>query len=133
MSEQEDRLRQHPTERFQAPQHHIDLKAVEAKLRAEPLPASRNHRQETLYRHGAATVALFLFERGAQMPQHVAEGVVTVHVLEGCLKMVVEGKSQTIAAGQLLVMAPGVRHDVFAQEPTRMLLTVCLEASKHLH
>ena len=131
MSEQEERLRQHPTERFLAAQHHIDLKKIEAKLRAEPLPNQRNHRQETLYRHGPVTVALFLFEPGAHMPQHVAEGVVTVHVLEGRLSMTAEGKLQELTAGQVLVMAPGVRHDVHAEETTRMLLTVCLESSKN--
>jgi quercetin dioxygenase-like cupin family protein len=75
-------------------------------------------------------VALFLFDQGAHMPQHVAEGVVTVHVLEGRLKMSAEGQSHELTAGQLLVLAPGVRHDVLAEEPTRMLLTVCLDAPK---
>lgn len=130
MSEQEERLRQHPDERFSAPQHHVDLSAITAQLRAEPLPSQRNHRQETLYRHGPVTIALFLFERGARLPQHVAEGVVTVHVLEGRLNMTAEGKSHDLSAGQLLVMAPGVRHDVHAVDSTRMLLTVCLEVSK---
>ena len=129
MSEQPDRLRQHPTERFQPTQHLLDLDAVAARLLSEPLPGKPNHRQETLYRHGPVTVALFVFERGAHMPQHVAEGVVTVHVLQGRLTMTAEGQVHQLSSGQLLVLAPGVEHDVQADEPTRMLLTVCLEAS----
>ena len=130
MSEPTDRLRQHPEARFHPPQHQIDLCEAAARLLAEPLSERRNHRQETLYRHGPLTVALFLFDRGAYMPAHAAKGVVTVQVLEGRLKMTAEGKVHQLSAGQLLLLAPGVEHDVLAEEPSRMLLTVCLEAPK---
>ena len=130
MSQQPERLRQHPDERFQARQHRIDLAEVASQLMAEPLAGQRSHRQETLYRHGPVTVAMFLFDTGARMVQHAAEGVVTVHVLEGRLKMSVEEQTHDLRAGQILLMAPGVKHDVYAEQPTRMLLTVCLEVSK---
>jgi len=127
MSDQPDRLRQHPEERFRAPQHLVDLNQVAATLEAEPLAGKRLHRQETLYRRHPITVALFLFEPGAQLPPHVAEGVVTVQVLEGQLNMTVENEQRTLSAGQILIMAPGVKHDVRAEQKARMLLTVCLE------
>lgn len=130
MSQQPERLRQHPDERFQSRQHQIDLGEVGAQLVAEPLTGNRSHRQETIYRHGPVTVALFLFDAGARMVEHAAEGVVTVHVLEGRLKMSVEMQTHDLGAGQMLLMAPGVKHDVYAEQPTRMLLTVCLEVSK---
>ena len=129
MSEPNERMRQHPEERFHPPQLQIDLEKVAATLLAEPLPANRKHRQETLYRRHPITVALFLFEQGASLPQHVAEGVVTVQVLQGRLKMIAEGQTHDLPAGSLLVLAPGVKHDVHATEPTRMLLTVCLEGN----
>jgi len=127
MSESSDRLREHPENRFSAPQHQIDLNQVASQLLAEPLQGKRMHRQETIYKHTSATIALFLFEKGARLPEHVAEGVVTVQVLEGKLKMNAQEQVHELSAGQLLVMAPGVKHDVYAQEPTRMLLTVCLQ------
>ena len=57
----------------------------------------------------------------------MAEGVVTVQLLSGRITMSAEGKSYELSAGQMLVMAPGVQHDVQAEEASRMLLTVCLE------
>jgi quercetin dioxygenase-like cupin family protein/hemerythrin-like domain-containing protein len=129
MSHDSERLRRHPTERFHPSQHLIDLREAAAQLLAEPQSNERAQRQKTLYRHGPVTVALFVFDRGAQLPQHVAEGVVTVQVLEGRLKMSAEGQAHDLSAGQMLVLAPGVKHDVRAEEPTRMLLTVCLETS----
>jgi len=127
MSEHNERMRQHPEDRFRPPQLQIDLDKVAATLLAEPFNENRNHRQETLYRHGPLTVALFLFDQGAVLPQHVAEGVVTVQVLQGRLKMTAEGQTHDLPAGTVLILAPGVQHDVLATEPTRMLLTVCLE------
>ena len=129
MNEQEARLRQRPDDRFAAPLHHIDLAHATAELSSEAPASPGKHRQETLYKHGHVTIALFKFERGAQMLPHVAAGVVTVQVLKGRLKMTAEGKSHEVSTGQLLVMAPGVLHDVLAEEPTQMLLTVCLKDS----
>jgi len=128
MSDPSGRPRPHPDDRFRGPQHRFDLGEVTANLLNEPAASQRDHRQETLYRHGPMTIALFLFQRGANLPQHRAEGTVSVHVLEGRLKMSVEGQNHVLSSGQILTMAPGVPHDVFAEEPTRMLLTVCLES-----
>jgi quercetin dioxygenase-like cupin family protein len=127
MSDQPGRLRPHPEERFLPPQRQIDLRQAVARLSAEAPVAPRKHRQETLYRHGSLTIALFLFEEGALMPAHAAEGVVTVQVLSGSIKMNAEDQTHTLAAGQMLVLAPGVVHDVLAEEASQMLLTVCLE------
>jgi quercetin dioxygenase-like cupin family protein len=126
MSEQRERLRQHPEERFHPPQLQFDLEELVSQLQREPLAPNRRHRQETLYRHGPLTIALFLFEQGASLPQHAAEGVVTVQVIQGRLKVIAQEEEHDLPAGSLLVLAPGVRHDVQAIEPTRMLLTVCL-------
>jgi quercetin dioxygenase-like cupin family protein len=123
----EERLRQHPTDRFRAPSHHINLPEVASRLQAEVLSQEPDHRQETLYRYGAVTIALFLFQLGASMSPHAADGVVTVHVLEGRIRMTVESETHQLSAGQLMVMAPGVKHDVHAEEASRMLLTVCLD------
>lgn len=128
MSEQNERLRQHPEERFHPAQLQFDLDVIASNLLGERLSENRKHRQETLYRHGLLTIALFIFDQGASLPQHVAEGIVTVHVLQGRLKMAAEGKDHDLSAGSLLVLAPGVRHDVRALEPSRMLLTVCLDS-----
>lgn len=129
MSEANERLREHPEQRFHLPQIAIDLEESVGKLQREAVSENRNHRQETLYRRGPLTVALFLFAAGASLPQHVAEGVVTVQVLRGRLKISAEGQVHDMPAGALLILSPGVRHGVEALEASRMLLTVCLNAA----
>ena len=124
-----DRLRVHPEQRFLADQRKIDLNEATAELRAEGRPGSRGHHQKTLYRHGDATIALFLFEQGGRLAEHKTAGTVSIHALDGRLRVNAGGEAHTLTAGQLVVLAPGVKHDLTAEEPTRMLLTVHLEGA----
>jgi len=48
-------------------------------------------------------------------------------VLAGRIEVAAAGENHELAADQILVLQPGVRHDVRAIESSRMLLTVCLE------
>src|SRR4051812_3612364 len=121
-----NRNRAHPEVRFAPPQHEIDLRAVARELAAEP--ASRGgRRQRALYRHGRLTVALFTFDAGGGPPHHPAAGVVTINVLHGRLRVTAGAEEHDLPAGRLLVLAPGVRHDVSAPEPSTMLLQVYLD------
>ena len=120
-----NRPREHPDVRFAPEQHAIDLRAVAREL-AET-SARRGQRQKALYRHGRLTVALFTFDAGAGLADHVAAGVVTINVLDGLLRVKSGGVDNTLPAGNLLILAPGVRHDVHALEPSSMLLQVYLD------
>ncbi|HMN41269.1 MAG TPA: AraC family ligand binding domain-containing protein [Phycisphaerales bacterium] len=123
-----ERLRQHPAERFAAPQHHYNLHEVATRLGREAEAGQAGHRQETLYKHGATTVALFLFGHLTRLPAHRAGGVVVIQVLEGHIQVTAEDRAHDLHAGHLLALAPGVEHDVLAREVSRMLLTVHLDA-----
>ena len=119
------RNRPHPSIRFAPPQHEFDLRAVASELAASP--ARHGKRQKALYHHGRLTIALFSFEPGTGLPDHVTAGVVTINVLEGRLRVKSGGAEHDLPAGKLLVLAPGVRHDVLAEEASTMLLQVYLE------
>jgi quercetin dioxygenase-like cupin family protein len=124
-----DRTRVHPDTRFAPPAQEFDLDAVARELSRERGGAAspQGHRQKTLYRHGNSTLALFLFDAGGGMREHRASGTVFIQVLEGRLTVNAQGQRHELVAGRVLVMAPGVVHDVRAEEPARMLLTVCLQ------
>jgi quercetin dioxygenase-like cupin family protein len=118
------RLRQHPQERFDAPAHHLDLAGIAQRLREEAHPAVSGHRQIAIYKHAQATLVLYVFEQDGEIPEHDAEGVVTIHVLTGKLVVHVAGEAHAVASGQVLALAPGIPHSVRATEPGEMLLTV---------
>jgi quercetin dioxygenase-like cupin family protein len=61
------------------------------------------------------------------MPPHRAKGTVIIQVIEGKLALDVVGVEHFLEAGGVLVLGPGVQHDVNALEKSLMLLTVCLD------
>jgi len=123
-----ERLRARPSERFAGTQHLFSLPDALARLRAEDHPARNGHRQITLFRRGVLTHVAFSFDADGHLAEHSAEGLVTIHVLEGRLVVTAEGDSHDMKPGDVLILDTGVPHDVRALEPSAMLLTVCLEA-----
>lgn len=126
--EKAPRLRQRPEERFSGPQHQYDLDAVAARLRQEARANPSKHRQESLYKHGATSLALFVFEPLARLAPHKTAGTVVIQVLKGRLTVTAEGEPHELGPGGLLVMSADVTHEVVAREASEMLLTVHLDA-----
>ena len=125
------RLREAPSTRFSGPQHVFDLLEMSAHLLNEAHLGANGHRQMTIFHRDATTIVLFAFEAGGTLANHKANGLVTIHALDGALTVKAQSESgwQThdLHAQQILVLSPGVLHNVTAQEASRMLLTVHLE------
>ncbi len=121
-----DRLRTPPAERFAGETHVFSLGDALAKLRAEDHPARDGHRQIALLQRGPVTQVLFAFAAGGHLDRHSAPGLVTIHCIEGTLRVAADGVDHELRAKDLIVLDPDVPHDVRAQEPAAMLLTVHL-------
>jgi quercetin dioxygenase-like cupin family protein len=126
MSDDPGRLRRRPVERFAGSVHVFDLPAVAGNLRREPDEGSDGHRQITLFHEGDLAIVLFDFEAGGLFAGHEADGDVTIHTVAGELEVTTPEAKHRIPAGTLIVLAPGVRHDVAAPIASQMLLTVHL-------
>jgi quercetin dioxygenase-like cupin family protein len=126
MSYDPGRLRRRPVERFAGAVHVFDLPAMAGKLRGEPDEASDGHRQITLFHEGDLAIVLFDFEAGGVFAGHEADGDVTIHTVAGELEVRTPEANHRLPAGTLIVLAPGVRHDVAAPIASQMLLTVHL-------
>ena len=124
------RLREAPSTRFSGSQHVFDLVELSAHLLNEDRPGANGHRQITIFRHDATTMVLFTFEVGGQLTDHKANGLVTIHALDGALTVEAqegaEWQRHDLRAQQILVLNPGVLHNVTAHEAGRMLLTIQL-------
>lgn len=124
----DDRARQPPSERFDSPCLMFDLQAEAAAIRQEATPARQGHRQKALYKHAGRTIALFVMEAGAMLPEHAAAGTVSIQVIEGELSLDLAGRDQALRPGQVLVLQPGTRHDVRATTSAVFLLQISLGA-----
>lgn len=123
-SNQQERLRPSPVERFAGESHVFDLGALVRQLRAEAVSTKRGHRQMTIFQRTPVTKVLFAFEAGSELQNHTAHGLVTIHVLEGTLAVQADGQDYTLDAGHILILNPDVLHNVRAAEASAMLLTV---------
>ena len=124
MSSMQDRLRVHPEIRFAPRQDVFDLNAVAESLMREPNAGQHGHRQEALFRDGSTTLALYCFEPGSFLADHIVDGPVIIHVLSGRVTVTTEEETYELGAGMLIRLAAGVRHDVAALESSQMLLTI---------
>ena len=127
---QQTALREHPLVRFAEPIQLFDLKRVADELAQEPADTPGGHNQIALFKRNLTTIALFAFQQGASIPDHSADGTVFIQVVEGALTVTVQETPQRIQAGQLLALAPGIPHDIVAEIPSLLLMTVSLEEEK---
>jgi quercetin dioxygenase-like cupin family protein len=122
--------RRPPRERFVGTELLFDLDAEGERLAAENGGMRDGHRQITLFRGGGVSIVLFDFERDGWLKDHAADRYVTIEVLSGELRMSTAEHEYLMPSRSLLVLRPGVRHDVRAEAPSRMLLTVRLDPAE---
>lgn len=125
-SSEPDRLRTPPRERFTGDTKIFDLDRVFDELANEEQEPIDGHHQITLFKSGASTVIAFLFADDGYLPEHQADGIVTIQVLQGRLDITTRDDHYAVGTDGLLVLRPGIAHEVHAREPSRMLLTVHL-------
>jgi quercetin dioxygenase-like cupin family protein len=124
MTPEADGGRVPPRERFAGTEHVFDLGRIAAGLRDESYPVHDGHRQMTVFHKGSLALIVFDFEAGGRLIDHRADAYVTIMALSGRLEVSTPGQMHEIPAGSVMVLDPGVRHDVHAPEASQMLLVV---------
>ena len=125
MSASPDRLRVPPRERFAGSERIFDLATAFAELPAESV-SRQGHMQKTLYRLGPTTTAIFSFEAGGALHQYTVDGEAIVHVIKGRLRLSTSSHDHELTSDQMLLLDPGVPHELIALQPSHVLLTVVL-------
>ncbi len=87
-----------------------------------PPPGGR--RARTLIKNGLIRATLVTVAAGAEIPEHQADGPITVQPLQGRLQFSAAGNTHEIGPGQLLSLGAGVRHAVASASGATFLLTV---------
>lgn len=92
---------------------------------SEPSILERNgHNARTLLKDGPLRVVLIVMAPGGEIPEHQAEGPVTVQPVEGGVRFTAGGRDYDLEPGRLLCLGPGVRHRVSSEDGAAFLLTV---------
>jgi quercetin dioxygenase-like cupin family protein len=104
----------------------LNLDALEAEARSEHREGYAGRYARTLVKDGRLRVTLIALEKGAAIPEHSAEGPITVQVLNGSIRFTTNGAEHQLNRGALLALAANAPHSVAADEDAAFLLTVSL-------
>lgn len=99
--------------------------AEERERASDPAIVGRSGRNaRTLLKSGELRITMIVLGPGGGIPEHHAEGPITVQPIEGRLDFSVGGEVYDLGPGQLLSTGPGVPHAVRSEEGATFLLTV---------
>ena len=106
-----------------APFLEFDLPAEVHRLHAETT-WNTGQNAKTLIKYDDFRVVLTALQASARIPEHKAEGRISIHVLSGHLQLKASGRTFSLRPGGLLALDQGVPHDVEALEESSFLLTI---------
>lgn len=97
----------------------------ERERAADPSLLERSGRNaRTLLKSGPLRVTLVVVAAGGEIPEHQAEGPITVQPVRGAIRFTVAEHDYELRPGQVLSAGPGVPHRVSSEEGGAFLLTV---------
>jgi quercetin dioxygenase-like cupin family protein len=77
---------------------------------------------KTILDKPAGTVTLFAFDKGQKLSEHTAPYDAIIQVLDGVGQIIIDGDTNDVCAGEIIIMPADVPHAVVAEEKFKMLL-----------
>jgi quercetin dioxygenase-like cupin family protein len=87
-------------------------------------PWSSGKYSKTLVKKDDLRVVLFTMESGSTIKEHHAEGSITVQVLRGEIRFRAQDQDHSLRTGEMLTLAPSIRHAVESVGDSAFLLTI---------
>tara|TARA_R110002096_G_scaffold67332_14_gene163448 strand:+ start:4910 stop:5227 length:318 start_codon:yes stop_codon:yes gene_type:complete len=79
---------------------------------------------KTLIDKKTGTITLFAFDQGQGLSEHTAPFDAVVCVLDGVAAISIDGKQQSVGAGEILILPAQIPHALQANERFKMMLTM---------
>lgn len=92
------------------------------------LPERQGRSARTLVKDGPLRVTLIVLSAGDSIPEHQADGPITVAPITGEVTLHLADDSEVLRPGDLLALGPGVRHSVESSTGGAFLLTIASPA-----
>ena len=107
-----------------APLVTIDLNAYIQLIKSEEAWEKNDRNAITVFKTDTFRVVLIGLHEGAEMPEHTANGVISVQVLDGHLIFRKPDDECEVRKGQMITLHEGIPHSVHAVKETVFLLTM---------
>lgn len=79
---------------------------------------------KTLIDKGIGNITLFSFDAGQGLSEHTSPFDAVVHIIDGEAEITIDGNSQSVKNGEMIIMPANVPHALHANVPYKMLLTM---------
>lgn len=79
---------------------------------------------KTLIKKDPGNITLFAFDAGQGLSEHTAPFDAVVNIIDGAAEITLDGRTQTVVAGDMLIMPANIPHALHAQVPFKMLLVM---------
>src|SRR6476619_1690394 len=108
----------------------IDLPAFMEQIKQEAPWKERDRNAITVFKTNGMRLVLIALHAGAEMKTHTADGIISVHVMDGSMNFNADNRSVEVNKGQMLALHKGIPHSVLAIEETVFLLTLTTTLEK---
>jgi len=78
----------------------------------------------TLVKEGPLRLTMMALAAGGELPEHSTDGPVSIHVIRGAVVFRALDNEYALATGDILTLAPRVRHSAISAQGCSFLLTV---------
>jgi quercetin dioxygenase-like cupin family protein len=109
-----------------APLVTMNLTHLIEQIRHEPSWKDSDRNSITIYKSGSVRIVLIGLHEDAELKKHTANGIITVHVLEGHIKFTTEQEVVELEKEQMLALQKQIPHSVFALKESFFLLTMSM-------
>lgn len=113
-----------PAERLAAPVIDIELRNELELLRASDSYRAADHAAATILKRPGIAVVLVALKAGGQMHEHHADSPITLQVVQGRIRLEVDGQTLDLQAGHLVGVAESLPHSVLGVEDSAVVLTI---------
>lgn len=79
---------------------------------------------KTLIDKKIGTITMFSFGIGQGLSEHTAPYDAFVQIVDGEAEVVINGETETVTAGQIIIMPANIPHELKAVKPFKMLLVM---------
>ena len=89
------------------------------------------HNARTLIKYDDLRVVLMALKAGSRIPEHKANGRISVQVLSGHIRLNASGRAFDLLPGSLLALDERAPHDLEALDESAVLLTIAWPGDRH--
>jgi quercetin dioxygenase-like cupin family protein len=102
----------------------IDLPIFMEQIKKETPWKDSKRNAITVFKTNGLRIVLIALHKGSEMARHIADGIISVQVLEGQLQFNTDRQSLELNKGQMLALHERIPHSVKAIQESIFLLTL---------